>query len=176
MIRKTIIVLLTLAALETAFIAVISYVPPKSQHDENYQAQRYGCLCTARSGVLTFFHYSCPICGRLGCEHAANCQNQGRHVYRRSWPTEKEWKFGQFGWTVRKAPDSHGYVLTLPLWAPFILFATYPTIAVIRGPFRRWRRRRQGLCAQCGYNLTGNVTGVCPECGEGCAKDAKVKG
>ena len=27
------------------------------------------------------------------------------------------------------------------------------------------RRRRLGLCPNCGYNLTGNVSGICPECG-----------
>jgi hypothetical protein len=27
------------------------------------------------------------------------------------------------------------------------------------------RRRRPGTCRRCGYNLTGNVSGVCPECG-----------
>jgi hypothetical protein len=27
-------------------------------------------------------------------------------------------------------------------------------------------RKAQGLCLKCGYNLTGNVSGVCPECGE----------
>ncbi len=26
-------------------------------------------------------------------------------------------------------------------------------------------RRRRGLCLKCGYDLTGNVSGVCPECG-----------
>jgi hypothetical protein len=26
-------------------------------------------------------------------------------------------------------------------------------------------RRRPGLCRECGYNLTGNVSGRCPECG-----------
>jgi predicted Zn-ribbon and HTH transcriptional regulator len=35
--------------------------------------------------------------------------------------------------------------------------------------FRRRRRRRyrltHGLCLTCGYNLTGNVSGRCPECG-----------
>lgn len=25
---------------------------------------------------------------------------------------------------------------------------------------------RLGHCRQCGYNLTGNTTGICPECGE----------
>ena len=27
------------------------------------------------------------------------------------------------------------------------------------------RRRRPGLCSTCGYDLTGNASGVCPECG-----------
>ena len=42
------------------------------------------------------------------------------------------------------------------------------------GPFgRRWWRGRLGqrrvldnLCPHCGYDLTGNVSGVCPECGD----------
>ncbi len=56
------------------------------------------------------------------------------------------------------------------------LLATYPTIAFIRGPVRRRRRRRAGLCIKCGYDLTGNESGVCPECGRpwdsrGCEND-----
>ena len=44
--------------------------------------------------------------------------------------------------------------------------AAYPTLAFIRGPMRRRnRRRRHGLCLKCGYDLTGNTSGVCPECG-----------
>lgn len=33
----------------------------------------------------------------------------------------------------------------------------------------RWRvsrRRRSGRCVRCGYNLTGNTDGLCPECGD----------
>ncbi len=56
--------------------------------------------------------------------------------------------------------------VSLPLWSIIILFGTYPTTAFIRGPLRRWRRRRTGLCVKCTYDLTGNVSGVCPECGE----------
>jgi hypothetical protein len=26
-------------------------------------------------------------------------------------------------------------------------------------------KRAAGLCAKCDYNLTGNVSGICPECG-----------
>ena len=56
--------------------------------------------------------------------------------------------------------------LHTPLVIPLILFASYPTFALIRGPLRRWRRKKRGLCLKCGYNLTGNTSGVCPECGK----------
>lgn len=46
-----------------------------------------------------------------------------------------------------------------------LLFSLYPGVVWYRGPFRRWRRSRMGLCVLCGYDLTGNVSGVCPECG-----------
>jgi hypothetical protein len=62
-------------------------------------------------------------------------------------------------------PYTHKNSIIVPLWIPLVVFGVYPTIAFIRGPVRRWRRRRKGLCLKCAYNLTGNVTGVCPECG-----------
>ena len=55
--------------------------------------------------------------------------------------------------------------LRVPLWLPFTLFVAFPARAFFRGPFRRWRCRRRGLCAKCSYDLTGNVSGICPECG-----------
>ena len=33
------------------------------------------------------------------------------------------------------------------------------------------RRRQLGLCLNCGYNLTGNVSGICPECGQPVAQE-----
>jgi len=30
----------------------------------------------------------------------------------------------------------------------------------------RLRRASAGLCVACGYNLTGNTSGTCPECGK----------
>ena len=57
-------------------------------------------------------------------------------------------------------------IIWIPLWLPLALLLIYPSYAFIRGPHRRHRRRKKGLCLNCGYNLTGNVSGVCPECGE----------
>jgi hypothetical protein len=64
--------------------------------------------------------------------------------------------------------DGESLGLRIPFWALFLLFACYPSIAFIEkwSPFRRRRRRKLGLCVRCGYNLTGNVSGVCPECGD----------
>jgi uncharacterized membrane-anchored protein len=32
--------------------------------------------------------------------------------------------------------------------------------------YHKWRQPQAGHCQNCGYNLTGNVSGVCPECGK----------
>ncbi len=51
-------------------------------------------------------------------------------------------------------------------WATTIC-AIYPAIFFIRS-YRRRRLHRQVLqpCTKCGYDLHGNESGVCPECGE----------
>ena len=48
----------------------------------------------------------------------------------------------------------------IPLYL-FLLAAGIPTIILWRGD----RRHPPGHCQNCGYNLTRNVSGVCPECG-----------
>ena len=58
--------------------------------------------------------------------------------------------------------------LSAPGWLLALALSVYPTISVLRGPLRRRRRRRRGECLNCGYNLTGNVTGICSECGVPC--------
>lgn len=53
-----------------------------------------------------------------------------------------------------------GYVL--PLWIPLVLVAM-PTVIL-------WTHDHRPIplqcCTSCGYNLTGNTSGTCPECGE----------
>ena len=58
-------------------------------------------------------------------------------------------------------PGAYRRTLAIPLWIPFVLLAI-PTWLL-------WRRDRLRLpprcCQKCGYDLTGNVSGRCPECG-----------
>lgn len=52
--------------------------------------------------------------------------------------------------------------VSIPLWMPLALIGL-PTVLLF------WRDRGRippGHCQKCGYDLTGNVSGVCPECGE----------
>ncbi len=52
-------------------------------------------------------------------------------------------------------------VVIFPLWMPLLVLAV-PTAVLW------WRDRRRiqpGHCPKCGYNLTGNLSGRCPECG-----------
>ena len=54
---------------------------------------------------------------------------------------------------------------------PWLLAAVvgFPTALLIS--FDRRRRIPPGHCQTCGYNLTGNLSGICPECGEPCDTD-----
>src|SRR5437762_5664998 len=55
-------------------------------------------------------------------------------------------------------------VVTVPHWGLALPAAILPALSLVR--WRRSRRRpHAGLCASCGYDLTGNVSDVCPECG-----------
>lgn len=49
---------------------------------------------------------------------------------------------------------------TFPMWM-FLLATLIPTAIA----WRRLRRPLPGHCRQCGYNLKGNKSGTCPECG-----------
>jgi hypothetical protein len=59
--------------------------------------------------------------------------------------------------------DNDIFIL-VPDWFLVTMSAVLPTYWVARRR-NRARRARLELCRGCGYNLTGNASGVCPECG-----------
>lgn len=57
----------------------------------------------------------------------------------------------------------------LRLWWPFFLCTVPTTVLWWWGK----RHKREGHCHECGYNLTGNVSGICPECGSPVQEEIK---
>jgi len=84
-------------------------------------------------------------------------------------PTMSKWWWSGFnsfdtGWMPSAGTRLGMRHLVLPFWMPSSLFAGVLWYCNRPRALRR-RRKKRGLCANCGYNLTGNVTGVCSECG-----------
>ena len=92
-------------------------------------------------------------------------------------------------WPNRRRGLIQWAIVIILIWEGVLLFdvnlvATAPQpgwfllVAMVSGPillglmlipvFRRGtieHRRANGMCLACGYSLTGNTSGVCPECG-----------
>ncbi len=70
-----------------------------------------------------------------------------------------DWKYFHF-----EKYGSGAQWIGFPLWLPFLLIAL-PTGFLFWSDHRRRMHGGVGCCAKCGYSLTGNTSGKCPECG-----------
>jgi len=61
-----------------------------------------------------------------------------------------------------------GWALIVPHAHVAALLAVLPVVALLKW----WRRPGRGNCRTCGYDLTGNTSGMCPECGTAVAGQA----
>ena len=67
---------------------------------------------------------------------------------------------------VPKAPQ---WRIAAPIWSLMLAMFFAQLLLWLGSWMLKHRRRVHGLCASCGYNLTANVSGTCPECGTGIA-------
>lgn len=102
--------------------------------------------------------------------------SETRHSTRDAWPKGpmvvtfgvgfeiKGWKGIGGLWRPRVSLSTLRSTVLIPFWIPTCLFGGL--LAYFCSPLhKRRQRRRASLCESCGYDLTGNVSGVCPECG-----------
>lgn len=138
--------MLTLAAVGCGILWIISHVHPG--YVELLEMDDWAVGAIAANGRAAILYVELPE----------------PHVY--VFPGSSPRRFGLM--FVHRDKALGTVLIGLRICVPTVLFALYPTIAFIRGPLRRRRvrrRERKGLCIQCAYDLTGNVSGVCPECG-----------
>lgn len=98
------------------------------------------------------------------------CSMQGDKVIEYDVKDHSQWLKARAQPNVWLSPlkvKSHWDVwLAAPFWFLTLLTGFLPAVAATRWWIRKRRNRRNpNECKECGYDLTGNVTGRCPECG-----------
>ena len=76
-------------------------------------------------------------------------------------PSRTEALHRRFGFVMPGVRNKPLYIFRMPLWI-LLLSVVTPTFMLFL--YER-KARREGHCQSCNYNLTGNVSGICPECG-----------
>jgi hypothetical protein len=83
------------------------------------------------------------------------------------WRIEFNWERPRWDFEYRPRTNSaRSRWLTIPLWRPFLVLGLGSLLGMRVLRMRARRRLSSGLCSYCGYSLTGNTSGVCPECGK----------
>ena len=77
------------------------------------------------------------------------------------------WDFGPMspGWGGPTVISTYNVNVFVPYWCVLAVSAPLPALWLIWTRRRRRGKNNRMLCTHCGYNLTGNTSGVCPECG-----------
>ena len=77
--------------------------------------------------------------------------------------------FAYLSWREAQKPPPAGDLPPCHFVAVFLLLAIWTIWAWTR---KSRAERAPGHCPRCGFDLTGNVSGVCPECGQRVARTA----
>ncbi len=182
MIRKAVIIVLTLAAVGVLIPSCLSRITSTTESP--------WCWCSdfVWKGQVAFEYGHMFVYKHLPASGATTdwCDirtSTGRANYWTNSAAQQAWNPGYAPRAFREdflrrpgllrlLSNSGSWCLVVPLWCLFLLFGAYPTYACLRGPVLRSWRRRRGLCVGCSYDLTGNESGTCPECGEGVSQQS----
>jgi len=168
MFRTLAIILLAMWTVLAAGIWISSYrcVP------RLFRLNELGLKGAAFHGKVMVYYSFCPTCNELGGKHHSSCQydDYGTSVqYGYSPPKPPDLALGPVAITNtsgRNCRFHSGWELNLHCWFVFAVSAIGLALTLFWNKSRiANNRRRRGLCGLCKYNLTGNTTGVCPECG-----------
>ncbi len=165
MFRKTIVILLALATLANVSWCIVNRTSAFGPRDYFRQVLEYDHRRLFRWSNSQFtmqFSKSepCDFCKRPhlkieGCE-------EGEYASRFPPPVSFYWKSGPFKFVKSQNIRITLWRIEVDDWVPIPILAAYPMVFLISA---LRRRTRPGHCPKCSYNLTGNTSGVCPECG-----------
>lgn len=174
MIRKTIIVALTLAAIFTGALGWMGF--RWGAYFDCSITSRFCCYVHSAEGLVRLYFFSAdqriylrpsPSYTHLSVRRAVDdevCCWLRHATPQQISPYALYWRR-----QLRAAPRGRSPVLMTGVrtWVglPVALFLVYPVLAVLWERVGKLLKPRRGHCRTCGYNLTGNTSGACPECG-----------
>lgn len=177
MIRKAIIVVLTWVALMIGMLQTLSFFWRLDCGRTRSIADQWGFTMTDGAVMVSFYRYGrdCaepPMMRRSGINAGGRVGFTGLHDDTRL----AGFRYTHAHWLIelprlplvgeRNIIGCQQWV-DIPAWAfavLMLLFALYPMVVLVHAVVREhWRAK--GFCVVCRYDLTGNVSGTCPECG-----------
>lgn len=176
-----------LLCLATVVLWVRSYsvtdqiVTSRFVNEREWTFWRQGGLCDGRGkiGVMSIVQAGPPdFKARIEDFYRRYNQDPIRPIAHKSFSPPETFPYGRLAgigrwgfnlWRLENGragarPMSSGLVLVVPMWLVVLVWSVVPTVWMFKLRQRRIQRLRT-LCRQCAYNLTGNTSGVCPECG-----------
>jgi hypothetical protein len=128
-------------------------------------------VCRWGSGCVRLPYWLLIVASGVGPAVRFDAARKRRHLPRRNWPLRSlvvsivGLAGGWLGW-ISADKSARPLIAT---WQWFVGIAAVVSLyLMLRRSYligERELRRRQGRCPVCGYDLTGNVSGVCSECG-----------